>query len=282
MSKAQVILLVVLVLGFIGLGIILARDTASPFTTDKPFMARAGTSREKARAITAQDAPRTKGTPTPEGPRRPLAPVPDAPPPPAAISTIPAPLPVSPYEALLAAASPEEGLSLAYEQLANAAGDDLSEIYRTIGLLQSRVDPADPAAALAAFDAAKNTATSPGQALQADLEAVRILHQAGRGDEAIDRADAALAGQPPATATALHLVLARADALAESDASRGEEAYRDVMQRALAAEAEMGAPALEVYRLAGLRLARFYRLQQRDQDAIAVGQEVRQRAGQIE
>jgi hypothetical protein len=183
----------------------------------------------------------------------------------------------SDFETLLAVPSPEQGLALAYELLADAEGGDVSDVHRAVGVLYSRLEPADLPAALAALTLAKETALTPEQALQAELEAVRALYQGGQVDQAVRRAESVLADEDTASAAVLQIALAHADALAAAVPERAETAYRETMEHALAAEESLGAAAIDVYRLAGLRLARLYRMQKRHHDAQLVGDEVRQR-----
>ena len=283
MTKGQVILLVVLVFAFVVMGMLLSHDAeraARTFSSDTPFLARSGTTRQDARAIVRDRTPALPPAPPASGE------APDA-----ASATLDPGLPVSAVamapsgrihlpviDALLAGPPPEQALPLALEHLALAQGPETSEWNRAVGVLHARTGPEGLTAALEAFETAKGEAVAEDQRLLADLEAVRALHAHGQTGEALRRAEAALEEAASPTEAGLTIALTRADVLAASGAhGEAEEAYRETMMLARDAREELGETALGTYRLAAARLAQMLRTQQRFEEAAAVVEEVKRR-----
>lgn len=287
MDRRQILVVAAIILLLI-VALVIAAQVGQPnpiMTPQGTFRARSGTMRDKAQMLLSKKTPGGASTDLPAtGNGDEVSTV-------ATLSETPskAPLrPLSPAERVakdaLNSLTPQQGINeiLTYleglQDLARAG-----ELYAALGTLLTRTDPPDMTQAQEAFTRAGALAETPGERYGYAVRQVRVLLNADAPDAALKRAEEVLAADETVTPERLELLILDGKLRQDSgDAQAAEAAYRRVTDMSADALKVLGAPGVDVYRQACLRLARLYRDTQRAEDAEAIAVAMRERIAAVE
>lgn len=135
-----------------------------------------------------------------------------------------------------------------------------SALYSTMGTLYLQVDPPNIEEAFLAFDVAIDSAQTAGERHQAVYAAAAVLQANAEPQAAIKTIEEALRTGDPVTLAALRGRLLLGKLYEDSGRKEAAEtAYKNVADECLAISEMLGEEALNIYRQACLKLARFYR-----------------------
>lgn len=161
----------------------------------------------------------------------------------------------------LGAASAEEGIERVLASLTGVEGvAEASRLYGALGSLYARQDPVDVALAQQAFGRAVASARTTEEREEAVCRQVKALIRLGRNGPALDALAGWAVGEGVLTARRLEMGVMLGILYEEAgDSQKALQAYEDTMDWAIGTEERANAEIANVFRQAGLRLARLYR-----------------------
>lgn len=241
----------------------------------KRFKAREGTTRDNAVMLVSSKKPGGADALSQEDPGNP----PGGPPP--RVEYLGPPggdTPVDPValEAQAQAAStPEESIRLIEAAIAveGTAQDELARLYALLAAFEARKPGVEPADVVERFAQAWVTAAAPAAREEIALRELDTLSRQGDPPEQVIAHLAAAAKEAtPGSANALRIAVGLGDLLlARDDAPAAEKAYGAALETAFTTSDTAAPGWVDTFRLAGLRLARLYRTQGRNEEADQLG-----------
>jgi len=178
----------------------------------------------------------------------------------------------------LNSASPETGLRLLNSALALPHDSGQAALlYEAMGQLYAQSDPPDFDRAASAFEAALARAEDPDLAQEIRLKSAQVLMQGGLDEQALAQLDGDPEPEALSTGTQFRLHLLRGQLEERAGrAAEAEQIYRDVLEAALALPDGLSRDgALDMARLAGLRLSGLYRAQDQAGNAETLARELK-------
>lgn len=183
----------------------------------------------------------------------------------------------------LVAPTAEEGIAKILDYLeASETGGESSQLFTTLGTLYAGQEPVDLEKMQRAFNMAASMARNPGERVEAHYQQAKMLLRLGFTELALEALEqtpteegaAVEPGRPAARIVELGVMLGIAQEIA-GDLEKARAAYEQAMEDAVALGDSAEPQIVNVYRQAGLRLARLHRRQGRENEAARVARHMK-------